>query len=304
MKFAPIYSLAFTIVLSLGALSCQQLQKKDLNEPANTGIKITNKQTTLKIDTVTITNEMLDKRILAAGVFKSYNGEINISYFEPGDSTSRVKNFCQTNNNQMTLIMRHELEHARKENLTKNTNFFDPLTRGAIAAQNEIIAPAAEIIEALDYRYENDTVYPTNKLFILKADKKITQIAKEQKLDWPIDFNNQQIADVVMACATEHFFKETQKGLYIATIKKEMGKKSLTKSYQTNNLCSFGNAALFNPKFGIWSPLWQFESKRGSVNIWEAASINQKRKNITLIDSLTNKIAGQNPTIFLNLKTH
>lgn len=44
MKFAPIYSLAFTIVLSLGALSCQQLQKKDLNEPANTGIKITNKQ--------------------------------------------------------------------------------------------------------------------------------------------------------------------------------------------------------------------------------------------------------------------
>jgi len=40
--------------------------------------------------------------------------------------------------------------------------------------------------------------------------------------------------------------------------------------------------------------MWQFESKHGPVNIWDAASSEQKKKLINTVDSIVMVLTGQN----------
>ena len=230
-------------------------------------------------------------------------GKIIIKHFETNSTNPRTVRFCNNNNAQATLVLRHEKEHARKANITKNLWYYSPKTRGMIAAQSEIIAPAAEIIEALDYRYEMKLPIPSNRKFIKKADRLIITEAKKQNLQWPLDFNNQQIADIIIQCATEQFLNEINRGLYKTSIYNAIQTQK-PGIYVTNNLCNEYNKFLFNPRLNLWAPLWQFESRAGSVNLWNAASQEQKNKMLTTIDSLVCAIAGKNQLILSNTKTY
>lgn len=303
MKFTFLHSLSATILTGLFANMVLGTIFNDAKKPENAGNKIPYIIT--KIDTVNIPgNPFKTPPSFTAGVFMPTSHKIKINYFTTSSTDPRVKRFCTQNNAQMRLILRHEKEHARKANLTKNTWFYAPITRGAVAVQNEIVAPAAEIIEALDARYETGKPFPTNRSFIALADKRIVQYATEHNLEWPLDFNNQKIADIIIECATERFTKELKRGMYKQTILSAIKECHVPINYITNNMCDKNNHFMFNPSINAWGPMWQFDSKRCPVNIWNAASQQQKNKLITTVDSIVLSIAGQNKIFLNNTKTH
>lgn len=303
MKFNFLYSLSATILLGLNTNLVLSLMSLYNEKPANTG----NSPSYIyeQIDTIKVSDDMMKKTgSLAAGVFMPESGKIKLYYFQHVGTNVKVRNFCKSNNQQMRLVLRHEKEHARKANLTKNIWYYPPHIRGAIAAQNEIIAPAAEIIEALDYRFETGKAFPTNKNFIKKADNLITSTATKQNLTWPLNYNDQQLADIIMECATERFTSEIKRGLYKTTIKKAINNCNIPKKYITNNLCNEYQQIMFCPCLGEWGPMWQFESKHGTINIWDAASSEQKKKLTNTVDSIVTVLAGKNYIFLHNQKTH
>lgn len=306
MKFKTLYSLAATMAITLGIGMYSYVKTGDKNiqkQPANTGIKYNCSQISTRTDTIVITEEMLKNRqIIAAGVFMPNSGVIKINYMTTNSENKNIQEYCDRNNRQARLVLRHEMEHARKANLTKNTWWYPPHTRGEIAAQNEIIAPAAEIIEAIDYRSETNQAYPTNRSFIRRADMLITQYANQNKLDWPLDFNNREIANIIIQCATDRFVSEIKRGVYKATIMRAM-QFGRPQAYVTNNLCTTLIQTAFLPQYGIWAPMWNFESRRGQVNIWQASSYAQRKKLINTVDSVINEIAGKNSLFMYYTKT-
>lgn len=307
MTFKTLYFLTatFIMVFGTGAYLHNFTGNKHTKKPVNTGINIKYINTSIRTqtDTVLITDEMLaNHTIIAAGVFMPRDGIIKINYLKPASSTPRTISFCETNNLQIPLVRRHEIEHARKAILTKNIWHYSPITRGRIASQNEIIAPAAEIIEALDYRYQTGQAFPTRKPFIKKADRLITNIALRDKLKWPLDFNNPKLADIIMQCATERFLAETNRGLYKTTIKEAM-LHTIPNRYITNDMCKIQQTLCFYPEFNLWGPLWQFESLHGDVNIWDNASQTQKEKLLHATDSVIQQITGKNAYLFVSVKT-
>lgn len=302
MKFKRLYN--FNYIINLGVLSCFFGALLNTKTPVKTHVSY--KETYIKIttDTVIITDNMLrNKEIIASGTFFAKQGIITLKYFKTYSDRQKTKYFCEYNNSQTRLVLRHETEHARKANLTKNTWMYPPITRGFIAAHNEIVAPAAEIIEALDYKYETGQSFPTNKAFIKKAEEQITKITTKQKLNWPLDFNNPQIADIIIECATERFLEEVKRGLYTTTIKKEIEQRKIEK-YETNNLCNQLAIFLFRPEENNWTAMWQLESQRGSVNLWDSASQKQKQKLTDSIAVIITNITGQKYYFLQNKKTH
>lgn len=299
MKFKKIYYLASFCVLYF----CANTQMRHtLPKEKKLDKKII--ELSIKTDTVIITDEIVkENRPVASGVYLPNSNKIILKYFKTNSTNNKTQQFCATNNNQLRLTLRHEKEHAIKSYLTKDTWRHPPMTRGAIAAQNEIIAPAAEIIEALDYKYEKGVSIPTNRLFIKKAEKQITEIATKQNLTWPLDFNNQQIADIIIECATEHFLKEISRGIYKTTILNAVQNKSTNKFffYDPHNKPDYWT---FIPEQGKWAPLWQFTSKNGNANIWNAASQTQKQKLLNTVDSVVCQSVQPNLVFFTNQKTH
>lgn len=305
MKISYFYSFVLASAAVLGMSGCGSMSKNNEKQPVNTGTKTEVKELLTETDTFYITKELLDsKKVISAGVFTPYRKKITVRYFIPMDNDAKTIYFCNNNNNQIRLILRHEIEHARKENLTKNTNRFSPFVRGAVAVQNEIMAPAAEIIEALDYHYETGHPYPSQKKFIIQADKKITAAANKQHLEWPLDFNNTQIADIILQCATEQYLGEVSRGIYKKVIRDELDKEFYMTSHNSNNLCAPNAPVLFQPEIGLWQPLWDFQSKRGPVNLWNAASTQQKKRLIHATDSIVKEIAGKHWYNIKNNKTH
>ena len=309
MKFREIYHLTVSFVVGMvsGAgifldTTVNNDVKKDEKKPVNTG-KIIRPNIKVQYDTVSVTDEMIDNfPIMSAGIFKPYSGHVHISYFTTDSRRPLTQRFCNQTNDQIRLVRRHEMEHARKANLTKNTVHFSPTVRAAIAAQNEIMAPASEIIEALDYHYETGHPYPTNKSFILYADREITDLAMRENLSWPLDFNNPQIADIVMKYAAFRFFSEINRGLYKKTLSRALQTNTRVAPYITNNTCDELASFMFFPEIGMWAPLWQFKSLRGDVNIWHAASFAQKQQLLNSVDSIINTVAGKNRYFFINMK--
>ncbi len=311
MKFSKIYRLTASFVAGIvigGILfsdaPAENNIKKDEKKPEKTG-KVICPNIALQYDTVYVTDDMIDNfKVMSAGVFMPYSGRVHISYFKTDSRRPITQRFCSQSNDQIRLVRRHELEHVRKANLTKNTVHFSPTVRAAIAAQNEIMAPASEIIEALDYHYETGHPYPTNKSFILYADREITDLAMRQNLSWPLDFNNPQIADIVMKYAAFRFFSEINRGLYKKTLSRAVELNNKKDVYITNNMCDDCAPIMFHPEIGMWAPLWQFKSLRGDVNIWNAASIAQKQQLLRSVDSIVQKITGKKAYFFVNTKMH
>ncbi len=305
MNLKILYSLATTIIIGTSIISHQDNESFLQKRPVNTGPKLFNTHIHIETDTIVITDDMIkNKNIVAGGIYFPYLGTIKVNYMITKTDCAKTRYFCRTNNAQIPLTIRHETEHARKTNLTKNTWHYPPATRGAIAAQNEIIAPAAEIIEALDYRYKTGTPYPTPKNFIRRANKKILGIVAKYNLDWPLDFNNPKIATIIMQCATEQFLSEINRGVYRNTILHAVEQEPSERYYITNNLCNHLNAVMFNPQWDAWAPLWEFTSIRGPVNLWNATNDTQHKKLTNTVDSIVRTIAGQKAFFLKLVKTY
>lgn len=310
MKFKRLYFLSYAFILSAlpAAVSCITPDKKDAKTPTNIGKIIPRPQITYMVDTITVNdsnfNQIYSKT--PAGLFFPQTNKVVVKYFKPDSKNQRIKNFCDNNNKMIPLVRRHEFEHARKANLTKQTDFYNPYIRGKIAASNEIIAPAAEIIEALDWRHTHGRAFPATKNFICDADREIVAIMDSLHLPWPVDFNTPAIADIVIKYALKRFTDEFGRGQYVTTVQHAI-KNSKQPKYTPNAQCNITSTALFAPLLDDWGALWEFESARGSVNIWKAATSDYRTKLQLTLDSCVVCAAqnvGINALFLKSIKTY
>lgn len=253
---------------------------------------------TVFTDSVYVSNENFDqvRATAAGGLFVPSDNSVHVSYFYTDSKDKKIKDYCYINNVISPMVFRHEMEHARKAALTKLTFCHSPFSRAKIAAVNEIMAPAAEIIESLDYRFLSGRPYPLLKIFVRDADSEIMRIMCEDKMDWPVNFNNQKIADVVLKYSTQRFLGELRRGVYRSAIVREATKPSV--KYTPNNKCDMRQCILFNPQFDCWGPMFQFDAVRGPVNIWDSASMSAKMDFINTLDSVVFAVAGKNQLFF------
>jgi len=292
MKKKYLYSLLTSYILAAGALSsCSKPQ------PAPTHVKkITKKvyiykrpELKVRIDTLNITEENI-KQITkngAAGVFCPGTNTVVVYHFNPASDSSYIINYCEYCNNLRPLYMRHEMEHAKKQELTHNTDRFSPISRAEIAAINEIVAPAAEIIEAVDYHARTGKPFPNAKPFIAQADSVITH-AMGTPMPGYINYNYQPVADAVITYATEGFLSAVNRGYYKYTIKKAYDSQPNNISKYTNPIFYF----TFNPDDNKWDPIWEMESNFGKCNPYRNASWVAKQRLINRVDSVICSVTG------------
>ncbi len=276
--------------------------------PAKVGQTYTRPDLVYITDTLNVNAENFEhlRKTAAAGLFTPSKNQITIFYFDTNETDPRIRNYCENNNRMIPLTRRHETEHARKAALTKLTLLQTPETRGKIAASNEIIAPAAEIIEALDWHHTHGRAFPATKKFIRDADRNIVAIMDSLNLSWPVDFNNQAIADAVITHALERFSSEFNRGQYLTTVRRAIQEVPNTK-YTPNKSCDISQFFLFAPYYGDWGPLWEFDSFRGNVNIWNAASENKKKELQIALDKFVERASqhtGTKTPFLQNSKTH
>lgn len=241
-----------------------------------------------------------------AGVFTPLQNKVMVTYYNPTDNAEYINHACNHQNGMLPLTLRHEMEHARKAHMTKMTKpHYSAQTRARIAAINETMAPAGEIIEAMDYHYTNQKPIPTCKAFVKKACDNILNITNQQTPAQPIDFNNQKIADIVIKNALDRFKGEIKTGQYISTLRREYY-NTLEISYTPNQECDPIQKVFFMPEFDMWAPMWQFETAGGQANLWLAASDKTRQKTLNTIDSIiqanTDKLPPNN--IAFNIKNY
>jgi hypothetical protein len=225
------------------------------------------------------------KRTLAWGISYPYANKIVIYYNITNSKSPAVQRYVDYSNSQIRLTKRHELEHARKSAFVHGVENNLPFIRGKIAMMNEVMAPAGEIIEALDHHAETGEVYPNAPNQIKSADAAIMRILGQDKLTGPVDFNNQQIADIVMEHALAKFLFHYNHGIYhwtISNAKKTFKFKSPPKNSEYMKYSGYS----FFPLFNDWQALWVFETKRGMADLWKNASDEQKKRLIATTDSI------------------
>ncbi len=294
--YLPVLSITFSATLTCGISSCT---KKAQKKPAKIERCVVRRpELRTRIDTIEITDDNYRQKIKhsAAGVFFPTRNMILINYFVTNSHDQRLIDFCNQNNANYKLVMRHEQEHARKAHLTKTTDKYPPHIRGQIAAMNEIMAPAGEIIEALEYRNKIGMSLKTNRTFVTAAEKEITQHTNTQRI--PIIFHNTYVANTIIKHATERFLSELNRGIYKTTIRREIKKKTQFKAYEYYAI-DFG----FHPQAGIWDSMWEFETSQGRLNLWALATLDARMETIQKINAEIDKITSENVNFLTISKT-
>lgn len=305
MRFKTLFTLSTSVVAS--AMLCWGGVKKHQKTPANAGKFSTVQTLEITSDTIRVTDSNFNhvSKTAAAGLFLPYENRVVVYHFEPMDTTARVVHFCDMNNQMKPLVQRHEVEHARKAIFTHQDELHSPYVRGQIAAMNEIIAPAAEIIEALDWRAKHGSRFPTLSNCLARADRDITRMADTLKMTWPLDFNRPEIATLVMKYALQKFQIEFNRGVYRTTIRRATESVS-DKKYTPNDQCGFPyQDMLFCPESDMWAPMWSFNSLRGRVNPWVFADIDMRKKLLSDVEKCVetaSNITGQKPPFLINAK--
>ncbi len=289
MKKKYLYSLLIPYMLSVSALtSCEKPHATATNVP--TQLPTYNKNTyvcknvpKVRIDTLNVSNENYKEITTkgAAGVFFYGSNTVVVYHFNATTDSSYIVNYCNYSNSMRPLYMRHELEHARKQDLTHNTDRFSPISRAEVAAVNEIMAPASEIIEAVDYHARTGKPFPNAKPFIAQADSVITS-AMGGFLPLFVNYNYQPIADAVITYATENFVSSVNRGYYKHTIRKKYNQKPSKKQ----KFVDFTILLTFNPDHSKWEPIWEFESRAGACNPYKHASWAVRQKLMQTVDSV------------------
>ena len=180
--------------------------------------------------------------------------------------------------------MRHEREHARKAILTRKTENYTPYVRAQIAALNEIMAPAAEIVEGIEYCIENNNNIPQAKKFIIDACQEIIAYKQNSKTFTGILFYDSAVSDIIIKYATKDFLSSVKRGFYVNSIAKAYKNKPI--DYTPNKECYKFNRCFFCPQLNMWDPLWEFETKNGPINPWRSASEKTRQETINTVNKL------------------
>ena len=271
-------------------------------KPVNTGKKHY-QNILVYTDTVNVNCENFEsiKRSVPAGVFNPHKNSVCVNYFSTTTTCKDIIAYCDLNNGLCYLSLAHEMAHARKAHMTKNVSMYSPLTRGRVAAMNEIMAPAYEIITYLEARNTDVLSIPKAKSFVASAASQIDALGYNRYT--VMFYKDSRVADIILECALCHFLDATRHGLYKTTIARNIDGLTL-KKYVPNVECDNMLGALFNPESGEWDALWEFKMSFGSVNLWHVASDTQKRRVINSVDSLINEITGKNAIFLKNSKNH
>lgn len=307
MKKKYLYSLLTTYMATLGALSaCNKPHVSSEKTPVKTKKVCVFEPKTPKarIDTLDITDENY-KTVTskgAGGVFFSGSNTVVVYHFRPMSDSSRVVKYCEKNNNMQPLFMRHELEHARKQHIVHNTDRFSPIGRAEVAAMNEIMAPASEIIEAVDYHARTGRPFSGGKAFVMCADSAISNVVGAFRFPGYVNYNYQPVADIVITYALENFKKSVERGYYKYTIKKAFDRKPS----KTPKFAGLDLVLTFNPDTQKWDPIWEFESRAGKCNPYKNASWAVRQKLLQTVDSIvcSNTNADKIEMIFRNSFVH
>ena len=237
----------------------------------------------LRVDTLSVSDDNFKKITTqgAAGVFFPGTNTVLVYHFNPVSDSKRIQRYCEYSNNQKTLSARHEMEHARKSDLTHNTEFFSAMGRARVAAINEIMAPASEIIEAVDYHARTGQPYPDAKTFVARADSAISKVWGPF-IPGYVNYNYQPVSDAVITYALESFLNSVERGYYSHTVRKAYNNKPAPNK-PTNNLM---NAFLFNPDRNLWDPIWEFQSESGICNPYKTASWAVRQNLMQKVDSV------------------
>lgn len=261
-----------------------------------------------RTDTVIVNDENFNNvlRHAAAGLFLPGENKIVMNYFKAGSEQDKIRYFCEANNRVAQLTLRHEKEHARKAHLIQiGRNQASPLTRGEVVIVNEIVAPAAEIIEAIDYHYKTGKAFPVSRQQQRLADEKISALPSTMNYVIPVDFSNQAVADIVLECALDHFKSSFNRGFYHSTVARAVKKRQrLCKTI--NSACTTVEPGIFVPDASLWAPVWSFETLRGPVNLWTSASPEMRKKVMQDIKNMVLSVvqkAGQSILKTKNEKT-
>ena len=285
------------IVMATNSVSTQKITVKI---PANTGMPAWPQKLNFTHDTIYVSRQNFDtiKKRYILGSFDRYKNRIKINHYLAQDSTTEIKNFCTHIHTRLVTVMRHEMEHARKAALV-NKPVYSGITRARVEVFNEMVSCTAEIIAAMDYEFDTGQIYPGLDKLTRAARNDILAEIRAQNLEWPIDFNNPKIADITVRHAGEYFLKYSS--LYRKAISEKL--TGIQLPYTPSDRCEMTQYQLFNPDLNVWAPLWQFESRRGTVNPWIYASDSTRNILISKADSVVKKFAGQNPLFNKNTKT-
>lgn len=283
--------------------------KKNAKTPVNAGkYMYTLTPVTYSTDTITFYDDAVlrEHRTVVQGLYCPTTHKVTTFYLVNKSQSARLQKLCDETNAMAPLTLRHECEHARKMALVGMGYMFPDFTRGEIAATNEIVAPAAEIIAAVDWRYTHGAPIAAAKKFVRNAEREIYALTDSLNLPWPIDFNQPQIAEIVIKHALARFTSEFNRGQYVTTVR-EATRKRYWRKYPPNNMCDLSQVFNFVPQYGLWAPMWEFESLRGSVNLWNAVSEKTRRETTFKLESFViaaQKSAGKKPMLLENQKTH
>lgn len=298
MKFKKIHSLSAALAVTISALgvgtyvangmpTAETAPKRIVRTPAKQEYRI--EPLKYRIDTIPVTDENYAHVVnrVPAGLFLPDKNTVTVSYFKPESQSEKVQNFCNWNNRAMQLTARHEKEHARKMRFTHlERHRSSPFVRGEIALVNEIMAPAAEIIEAIDYHYKTGEVFPSAKSQPRQADAAISALPSTMNYMFPVDFNNPAVADIVLEYALAQFKRFFNAGWYHSSVA-NAAKNKARLALPMNNTCLTVEAGIFMPDAGFWDPMWSFESLRGPVNLWRSASPAMRKKLMREIETMT-----------------
>ena len=284
MKFKKYTSWSLPLIFGAVALFSAWTEHKPVQtqtKPKTTKINIPDLK--YKIDTVNI-NSSKEFGKKANGAFFIKSNTIQLSYFVADTNDRRVIDCCNLNNSYHKFTLRHEREHARKAILTRKTENYTPYVRAQIAAFNEIMAPAAEIVEGIEYCIENNNNMPQAKKFVIDACQEIIAYKQNTKTFSGILFYDSAVSDIIIKYATKDFLSSVERGFYVNTIAKAYKNKPI--DYTPNKECYKFNRCFFLPQLNMWDPLWEFETKNGPINPWRSASEKTRQETINTVNKL------------------
>ena len=290
MKFKTLYSLSLASIVVggvlMGGLGNPDAHENDTKKPA----KAVTVRPPLRqvIDTVYITDENFDdiRHHGAGGLFNCNSNTVHVTYFIANTQNTKIQVYADGANAVMPLNRRHEMEHARKALMTKRLDHLPCHMRGAVAAMNEIMAPSSEIIELMDMAHRHRGTPIRQKVNMVSTSRKIRRIMTENNMTGPVDFTNTQIADATIQYGMDAFLSSFNRGIYHHTIREKQRSGIRLWRYVPHNECDFVASFMFNPQWRFWAPMWEFDTSRGSVNLWNAASAAQRQKLVALVDSV------------------
>lgn len=300
MKFRKMFSLS--VVLSTGLVLGGAAAFFETDTPGKKQKPVqfmTRPDLKIKTDTIYMTNENFDSlsKTLDVGQFRPMSNSVYMFVFKYDDTANpRVKRNCDKWNGAARVVLRHEMEHARKAdavyNIKKRLSRWD---RARVAIMNETMAPAAEIIESQEYRMETGMCFPAKRIFLWPADSMImarhNQIHNENARFKPVDFSDSLTADIVLKCAINQFVRDYNRGFYRFVIQRNL-KSQYPMPYTPNNQCD-KIPAEYAPEMNQWGALWTYDINapwyiRRRVDVWNSATDAARQYVISKVDSIVN----------------